>query len=155
MKSKSKINIQKYSLILILIAMMVVCSFLSSNFFTTKNLTNILKQVSIVTICAFAQGMIIICGEIDLSIGYLAGMAGSYACIVYVATENLVIAFLVGILLGALVGAINGLFVAYFKLPSFIVTLAMQTVCFGAICLYTGGQNIYKIGNFKTKTSHT
>lgn len=79
MKSKSKINIQKYSLILILIAMMVVCSFLSSNFFTTKNLTNILKQVSIVTICAFAQGMIIICGEIDLSIGYLAGMAGSYA----------------------------------------------------------------------------
>ena len=128
MKSKSKINIQKYSLILILIAMMVVCSFLSSNFFTTKNLTNILKQVSIVTICAFAQGMIIICGEIDLSIGYLAGMAGSYACIVYVATENLVIAFLVGILLGALVGAINGLFVAYFKLPSFIVTLAMQTV---------------------------
>lgn len=149
MKSKSKINIQKYSLILILIAMMVVCSFLSSNFFTAKNLTNILKQVSIVTICAFAQGMIIICGEIDLSIGYLAGMAGSYACIVYVATENLVIAFLVGILLGALVGAINGLFVAYFKLPSFIVTLAMQTVCFGAICLYTGGQNIYKIGNFK------
>ena len=99
MKSKSKINIQKYSLILILIAMMVVCSFLSSNFFTAKNLTNILKQVSIVTICAFAQGMIIICGEIDLSIGYLAGMAGSYACIVYVATENLVIAFLVGILL--------------------------------------------------------
>ena len=101
------------------------------------------------TICAFAQGMIIICGEIDLSIGYLAGMAGSYACIVYVATENLVIAFLVGILLGALVGAINGLFVAYFKLPSFIVTLAMQTVCFGAICLYTGCQNIYKIVNFK------
>lgn len=48
-----------------------------------------------------------------------------------------------------MVGAINGLFVAYFKLPAFIVTLAMQTVCFGIICRYTGGQNVYKIGNFK------
>lgn len=149
MKTKSKLNIQKYSLILILIGMMLVCSVLSANFFTVKNLTNILKQVSIVTICAFAQGMIIICGQIDLSIGYLAGMAGSYACIMYVATENLVLSFLFGVFLGALVGAINGLFVAYFKLPAFIVTLAMQTVCFGAICLYTQGQNIYKIGDFK------
>ncbi len=146
---KSKVDIRKYSLVLILVGMMVVCSILSSNFLTVKNLTNILKQVSIVTICAFAQGMIIITGDIDLSIGYLAGMAGSYACIVYVATHNLVFAFLFGIFLGALVGAINGLFVAYFKLPAFIVTLAMQTVCFGAICLYTGGQNIYQIGDFK------
>ena len=55
------------------------------------------------------RGMIIITGDIDLSIGYLAGMAGSYACIVYVATHNLVFAFLFGIFLGALVGAINGL----------------------------------------------
>lgn len=149
MKTKTKPDLRKYSLILILIVMMVVCSILSESFFTAKNLTNILKQVSIVTICAFAQGMIIISGEIDLSLGYLAGMAGSYACIVYVATGNLVLAFVVGLLLGAAVGAVNGLFVAFFKLPSFIVTLAMQTVCFGAICLYTGGQNIYKIGDFK------
>ncbi|MDO4337416.1 MAG: ABC transporter permease [Eubacteriales bacterium] len=149
MKTKSKLDIRKYSLILILVCMIVVCSFLSSSFFTVKNFTNILKQVSIVTICSFAQGMIIILGDIDLSIGYLAGMAGTYACIMYVSTGNLVLAFLFGIFLGALVGAINGLFVAHFKLPAFIVTLAMQTVCFGAICLYTGGQNVYKIGDFK------
>ena len=51
MKTKSKMNVQKYSLILILIGMMVVCSILSSNFLTVKNLTNILKQVSIVYRC--------------------------------------------------------------------------------------------------------
>lgn len=149
MKSKVKVDLRKYSLVLILIGMIAVCSILSENFLSVTNMTNILKQVSIVTICAFAQGMIIICGEIDLSIGYLAGMSGTYACIMYLATGNLGIAFLFGMFLGALVGAVNGLFVAYFKLPSFIVTLAMQTVCFGAICLYTGGQNVYKIGNFK------
>lgn len=149
MGTKIKPDMRKYSLILILIVMMIVCSFLSESFLTTKNLTNILKQVSIVTICAFAQGMIIITGEIDLSIGYLAGMTGSYACVLYVATGNLAAAVLFGIFLGALVGAVNGFFVALFKLPSFIVTLAMQTVCFGAISIYTGGQNIYKIGDFK------
>lgn len=144
-----KIDLRKYSLVLILIGMIAVCSVLSNSFFTVKNFTNILKQVSIVTICAFAQGMIIIAGEIDLSIGYLAGMAGTFACIMYVSTQNLIIAFLFGILLGAVVGAVNGLFVAHFKLPSFLVTLAMQTVCCGIIYLYTGGQNVYKIGDFK------
>ena len=149
MKGKMKIDLRKYSLVLILVGMVGICSILSSNFFTAVNFTNILRQVSIVTICAFAQGMIIISGEIDLSIGYLAGMAGSFACIVYIATNSMVLAFSFGLLLGAIVGALNGLFVAFFKLPSFIVTLAMQTVCFGVICLYTGGQNIYEIGNFK------
>lgn len=149
MEHKAKRSLRRYSLFLILIGMMAVCSTLSETFLTGTNLVNILKQVSIVTICAFAQGMVIICGEIDLSIGYLAGMAGSFACIMYIITGNLILAFLFGILIGALVGFINGLFVAYFKLPSFIVTLAMQAVCFGAICLYTGGQNIYKIGEFK------
>jgi inositol transport system permease protein len=149
MKIRTKPNLRKYSLVLILIGMIGICSALSSSFLTATNLTNILKQVSIVTICAFAQGMIIISGEIDLSIGFLAGMAGSFACIVYIATGNLVLAVLVGLLLGGVIGAVNGLFVAHFKLPSFIVTLAMQAVCFGIISLYTGGQNIYKIGNFK------
>lgn len=150
MKTKSKIDLRQYSLVVILAVMMLVCWFIKGGkFMNPENLTNILKQVSIVTICSFAQGMIIICGEIDLSLGYLAGMAGSYSCILYVATGNLPLAFVFGILLGALVGAVNGLFVAYFKLPSFIVTLAMQTICSGSIFLWTKGQNIYKIGDYK------
>lgn len=89
MEAKKKINWRRYSLFLILIVMLVVCSIMSDSFFRAKNLSNILKQVSIVTILAFAQGMIIIAGQIDLSIGYLAGMAGTFACIVYVATGSL------------------------------------------------------------------
>ncbi len=149
MKEKAKPNLRKYSLVLILIGIVIICSILSDNFLTPTNFTNILKQVSIVTICAFAQAMIIISGEIDLSIGFLAGMSGTFACIIYLSTHNLVLAFILGLLIGAAVGALNGLFVAYFRLPSFIVTLAMQTVCFGIICLYTRGQNVYQIGNFK------
>lgn len=147
--SKTRTTLQKFSTLIILVMMMLVCSLLSPNFFTSTNLTNILKQVSIVTILSFAQGMIIISGEIDLSIGTLAGMAGTYSTILYVATNNLLLAFLFGMALGAVVGMVNGLFVAHFKLPSFIVTLAMQSITFGAICLYTQGNNVYKIGNYK------
>ena len=147
MKAK-KFDVKKYSLVIILVVMMVICTVLSSNFLTAKNLTNILKQVSVVTILSFAQGMIIINGDIDLSIGYLASMAGSFACVIYLAVGSVPVAFIAGMAIGAAVGTVNGLFVAYFKLPSFIVTLAMQTVCFGIICLYTGGQNIYQIGDF-------
>lgn len=150
MNSKSKkFDFQKYSLIIILVVMIAACSILSKSFLTTTNLTNILKQVSVVTICAFAQGMIIIMGDIDLSLGYLAGMAGTYACIFYMHVNSVILAFLFGLLLGAVVGAVNGLFVAHFNLPAFIVTLAMQQVCLGAICLYTAGQNVYQIGAFK------
>jgi len=144
-----KSTAQRFSTLLILLVMVIICSLLTPKFLTPNNLLNILKQVSIVTILSFAQGMIIISGEIDLSIGYLAGMAGTFSTILYVATGNLLLAILFGIALGAVVGTINGLFVAHFGLPSFIVTLAMQTICFGAICLYTAGNNIYKIGNYK------
>ena len=148
-KSNVRTNLQKFSTLLILLGMVVLSSLLSPKFLSSSNLINILKQVSIVTILSFAQGMIIISGEIDLSLGTLAGMAGTYSCILYVATGNLFLAILFGIFLGALVGMINGLFVAHFKLPAFIVTLAMQSITFGAICLYTGGNNIYKIGAYK------
>ena len=148
MEKKLNIDWRSYSLVIILAAMIIGCSFLSPSFLSSRNISNILKQVSIVTICAFAQGMIIISGGIDLSIGYLAGMAGSFACVAYLAIGNLFAAFVIGMLLGALVGAVNGLFIAHYKLPPFIVTLAMQTVCFGTINLYTKGQNIYKIGKF-------
>lgn len=147
--NNAKVKLQRFSTVIILLIMVLICSVLSSNFFTVTNLTNILKQVSIVTILSFAQGMIIINGEIDLSIGTVAGMAGTYSCILYVATGNLFLAFMFGILLGAVVGVVNGLFVAHFKLPSFIVTLAMQSITFGAICLYTKGNNIYKIGDYR------
>lgn len=148
-QNQLRLKLQKFSTIMILLIMVFICSVLSSNFLTATNLTNILKQVSIVTILSFAQGMIIINGEIDLSIGTVAGMAGTYSCILYVANGNLLLSFLFGILLGALVGVVNGLFAAHFKLPSFIVTLAMQSITFGAICLYTKGNNVYKIGNYK------
>lgn len=141
--------LQRYSTFIILLFMILLSALLSPTFLTSTNVMNIFKQVSVVTILSFAQCMIIISGEIDLSLGTVAGMAGTYATILFVASGSLSLAFGFGVLLGALVGFMNGLFVAKYKLPSFIVTLAMQSITFGAITLYTKGNNIYRIGDFK------
>ena len=57
----------KYSIYLILIAMLVICSILSPAFFSAKNLSNISRQISITTIISFGMTMLIISGMIDLA----------------------------------------------------------------------------------------
>ncbi|WP_326974648.1 ABC transporter permease [Caproicibacter sp. BJN0012] len=129
--------------------MMLICSLLSSAFLKSDNLTNIMRQIGIVTILSFAQGMIIITGEIDLSIGCVAGMAGTFACIVYLNTGSLALGVITALVLGAMSGTVNGFFVTVCKVPSFIVTLAMQSICIGIIYFYTDGNNVYDIKEFK------
>ena len=59
----------KYSIYLILLAMLVICSLLSDAFFSAKNLSNISRQISITTIISFGMTMLIIAGMIDLAAG--------------------------------------------------------------------------------------
>ena len=146
---KRRVNFGKYSGILILIVMIVVCSLIEESFLTAGNFINILRQISVVTIMAFGETILIIGGQLDLSVGCSGAMAGTFACIVYVATGSLALALLVGIGLGAIVGTVNGLVVTKFDAPPFIVTLAMQSVTLGTIFLYTKGNNVYKIGDFR------
>jgi len=135
--------------VLFLLAVILICSLLSPAFFTTQNAINVARQISVVTILAFGQTMLIIAGQIDLSVGAVAGMAGVFSCIFYLNVPSLVLALLFGVLLGGLFGIFNGLVITRFKAPPFIVTLAMQTVATGIILLYTGGQNVYNIGDFR------
>ncbi|HIU34484.1 MAG TPA: ABC transporter permease [Candidatus Pullichristensenella excrementigallinarum] len=144
-----KFNLSKYTSILILIGMLIVCSFAEKTFLSVANLTNILRQISIVTIMAFGETILIIGGQLDLSVGTNAAMSGTFACIVFIATGSLALAVLVALVLGCVVGFLNGAIVTKFNAPPFIVTLAMQQVTLGAIFLYTNGQNVYKIGDFR------
>ncbi len=140
--------IKKRQNLFILLGMILVCSLISDRFFTVNNGLNIARQISIVTILAFGETLLIISGGIDLSVGAVAGMAGVLGCEVFIATQSIPLAVLVGILMGAIPGALNGFVVTKFGAPPFIVTLAMQTVASGAIFLHTDGQNVYKIGQF-------
>ncbi|MCB6566940.1 hypothetical protein LI169_17975, partial [Desulfovibrio desulfuricans] len=89
---------------LILLGLVIICAFLDDSFFTAQNLINVSRQISVVTILAFGETMLIIAGQLDLSVGTNAAMSGTFACIVYIATGSLFIALMTGIILGGIVG---------------------------------------------------
>jgi len=119
-------------LILILVALMAVFSFLSPYFFTSKNLLNITRQVSITLIVAIGMTFVILTGEIDLSVGSAAALVGVTTAVVLKASGNLGLAMTAGLVMGAGIGIVNGLLTVYGRVQSFIVTLAMLGVARGA-----------------------
>jgi inositol transport system permease protein len=138
----------KYSIYLVLAAMLVVCSLLSDAFFSAKNLSNISRQISITTIISFGMTMLIIAGMIDLAAGSVMALAGILAVAAYKATGSLLAGMLVGIAVGVGCNIVSGLIVTRFRTPPFIATLAMMTSARGAALLYTNGQNIYQLEEF-------
>ena len=138
----------KYSIYLVLAAMFIASSIISPVFFSGQNFANISRQISITTIIAFGETLLIIAGLIDLSAGSVLALAGVLAVSTYKATGSLILSMLVGILVGILCNFFNGLAVTRFNTPPFIATLAMMTIARGLALLYTNGQNIYKLDNF-------
>jgi len=139
---------QKYGILLVLILLFIIASLLNSNFLSVRNLSNISKQVSITTILAFGETILIISGMLDLSNGAVLALAGLLSVSVFKMTGSLLLAFLVAIIVAVICNIINGLMVTKFKTPPFIATLAMMAMARGAALLYTNGQNIYQIGDY-------
>ena len=106
-------------------ALLAVFSFLSPYFFTSKNLLNITRQVSITLIVAIGMTFVILTGEIDLSVGSAAALVGVTTAVVLKASGQLELAMIAGLLMGAGIGIVNGLLTVYGRVQSFIVTLAM------------------------------
>ena len=140
---------RKYGTILIFIGIFVLSSFLNETFLTTGNLTNVLRQVVVVSLLACGVTFIIILGHIDVSLGSVVALTGTIAASVMALTQNLALAISAGIASGIVVGLINGYVITYFKIPSFIMTLAMTTVARGAILLYTAGVPVSGLGDFQ------
>jgi len=99
-------------------------------FVSTTSVMNILRQTAIVTVIAVGMTYVIAAAEIDLSVGSVAGLA-SVVTAMTISSFGLVPGIIAGLLVGAAVGAINGALVAFVKIPSFLVTLAMMGIAFG------------------------
>ena len=125
----------KYAIFLVLVVLFVICTFLNSNFLTWGNLTNISRQISVTTILAFGETILIISGLLDLSSGAVMAFAGTLSVMCYKAMGegafSMIVAILVAIAIAMFCNALNALMVTTFKAPAFIVTLAMQTMAAG------------------------
>lgn len=132
-------NPEMYTFIGFLI-LLVIMSLGSEQFFTVANLTNILRQVSIVGILAVGMTFVILIGGIDLSVGSVMALTGTImAGLMINYSFPPLLAILLGVILGALIGYVTGSLVAYARIPAIIVTLAMMEVARGVGLLYTGG----------------
>lgn len=138
----------KYSIYFVLIALFLFCWLANKNFVSVANLENISTQISVGTILAFGQTILIISGMLDLSSASVLSLAGVLSISAYGSTGSLTIGFIVAILVGVGCNVLNGLMVTKYKTPPFIATLAMMAMARGAALLYTNGQNIYQIGDY-------
>lgn len=143
-------------LLLVLVLLLVFFSVATGNFLTTRNITNVLGQASLVMIGAVGLGMLVIAGEIDVSIGSLVGAVALPLIVVMNMTGSLELGILSALLLALIVGAINGYLSAYVGINSLIVTLGSLFVIRGGIYMYTGQRAIsddvtletfYQLGN--------
>lgn len=139
---------ERYSLLLILVIFMIVCSFLNETFLTKTNMLNVLRQQSVIIILAIGEMLLIISGMLDLSAGSVLALSGVLSVSTFKATDSFALAIGVGIGVAVLCNIINGIMITYYKAPPFIATLAMQAVARGAVLFYCKGVNIYRIGDF-------
>jgi putative multiple sugar transport system permease protein len=107
------------------------------------NLTNLVLQNSYIVIMALGMLLVIVAGHIDLSVGSISGFIGAVAAVMMVSHGlNPFVAGFACLALGAVIGAIQGGFVAYMKIPSFIVTLAGMLVFRGLSLTVLQGRSI-------------
>jgi ribose transport system permease protein len=102
----------------------------SDSFLTAKNLSNIVLQTAPATVMAVGLVFVLSAGEIDLSFGAIVALAALVAALV-MRDHPMIVGVLAGVGTGAAAGAVNGLLVAYGRLPSFLVTLATMGVIAG------------------------
>ena len=146
----------KYGIIIILFLIAALMSVATGGTFLKPiNLMNVIRQISFIGLIGIGVTVIIITTGIDLSSGSVLALASVVAAtfahpvkdaagqyIDAVGQYPLIVPVFLGLAVGAIAGIINGLIIAYFELPPFIVTLGMMTAARGAAFLVTGGKPI-------------
>jgi ribose/xylose/arabinose/galactoside ABC-type transport system permease subunit len=124
----------------LLVSLVVIFSFFSISskyFFTVRNISNILGQISLPLIAAVGFSILLISGEVDISIGSLQAVVALPLLVIMNATGSFLLGVLAALLMGAAVGVINGLLVTKLKINSLITTLGMYYTLRGAVYLIT------------------
>ena len=151
MKARMKIPsyIQTAVLELILVILCIALALAAPGFLTAENLLNVLRNVSMQGVIAFGMTMVIIAGEIDLSVGSAVAFSG---CLTAYVTQQLTgpsvgwspsaavpLAMGIALTVGLLLGVFTGFMRTRYQVPSFITTLALLTGLMGAAELITNG----------------
>ncbi|MCB0136274.1 MAG: hypothetical protein KDD75_14300, partial [Caldilineaceae bacterium] len=146
-------NIQTYTIILALVAIWILFAVLTNGaFFSAQNVSNLFRQMTVTSFLAIGMVFVIVTGNIDLSVGKLAGFVSVVAAYFQanvwyqmIPDQPLLAAILsiiIGVGVGVLFGVLQGYIIAYLNVPAFIVTLGGMFVLNGLILLVTQGKTI-------------
>jgi ABC-type xylose transport system, permease component len=143
-KNTMKHNIKEYSMI---IALVVIAGFFQimtdGTLLKPLNVTNLILQNSYILILAIGMLLVIVAFQIDLSVGSTAALIGAVSAIVMIKMHSSVfVGIAVSLLVGGLIGAFQGFWVAYVKIPAFIVTLAGMLIFRGLTMVSLGGTSL-------------
>lgn len=139
---------KRYMMEIILLFLVIILIITAPGFFTLGNILNIFRNVAITGVISFAMTMVIIGGEIDLSVGssialsavITATVTGKLSAAGKMSMDSAVwIGMLTAILVGVLIGLINGFVRTHYNIPSFIATLAMLNILYGISAIISKG----------------
>lgn len=138
------LNLQVFVMIAAIVVIMLFFTWVTDGaYLSARNISNLLRQTAITGILAVGMVFVIISAEIDLSVGSMMGLLGGAAAIFDVWLGwPLPLTILVTLVMGLLLGAWNGWWVAYRKVPSFIVTLAGMLAFRGILIGITNGTTV-------------
>jgi putative multiple sugar transport system permease protein len=139
-----KANIRDYALLLSLLVIMIFFQFTTNGtLFKPVNMTNLILQNSYIVIMALGMLLVIVAGHIDLSVGSVSGFVGAVAAVMMVPWKlDPFVTMLACLALGAIIGGAQGYFVAYHRIPAFIVTLAGMLIFKGLALTVLGGASV-------------
>lgn len=137
------VNIRKkYSIVLVILALVMFFTILNPRFISEANLINIIRQASIMIVVGCGATFIMIAGDVDVSVGGVACLCAVIASVLIKIGVPLPVSILAAVIMGAVCGLISGTLVSFFAFPPMIATLAMMNLCTGIANLATNGTAI-------------
>lgn len=137
-------KVAEYVIVVAIVLESVFFAAYAPQFLSLPNLLNIALSIAIVGILAVGMTAVILTGGIDLSVGSVAALAGVVAAFIASSdvTGAVALASFAAVGVGLAVGLFNGAMVAWFRVPPFVTTLAMLTICRGLAFIITGGRSV-------------
>jgi len=132
-----------YGIVVAFFAVCIVLSVLTPTFLTPTNLSNVIRQISMIGITATGMTFVIIGADIDLSVGSVAALSGVLAAGFFSFNKMPVaLALVLPLLIACAIGLVQGLVITKGRIHSFVASLGMLTIARGVALVYTEGKPI-------------
>lgn len=138
MKKLNKSILGKYTNTFILFIVFIIASIVHPAFLKINNIINILQYISVTGVMALGLTLVLIAGEIDISVASISIFAAVFGGLFIKYNSSLLVIFIT-LIIGAFLGLINGFIIKYLSIPSFIMTLAMFIIARAGAIGLSGG----------------